>query len=94
MRAMGSNWMWLVPLVAAVGHALRWIAPDASLRQVKIPAAFVVLYALYAVVLARAGAAGMLVALIIVEIALRLFRRSRPQPPPGRRGGGIERLRR
>lgn len=91
---MSSNWMWLVVLAAAAGHALRWVAPDAPARSVRIPAAFAVLYVLYAIVLARAGLAGMLVALVIVEVILRLFRRNRPQPPPGRRGGGVERLRR
>jgi hypothetical protein len=81
---MSSNWMWLVVLAAAAGHALRWVAPDASARALKLPAAFAVLYVLYAVVLARAGLAGMLVGLVIVEIVLHLVRRSRREVRPRR----------
>jgi hypothetical protein len=88
---MASNWMWLAVLAAAAGHALRWVPGDAAMRTVKIPATFALLYVVYAVVLARAGVAGMLVSLLIVEVLLRLFRRRRPQPP-ARGGGGVRRL--
>jgi hypothetical protein len=87
---MGSNWMWLVVLAAAAGHALRWVPGDATMRTVKIPATFVVLYVVYAVVLARAGLTALLVAFVIVEILLQLVRRRRPEPPA--RGGGVRRL--
>jgi hypothetical protein len=89
---MSANWMWLVVLAAAAGHALRWVPGDAAMRTVKIPATFALLYVLYAVVLARAGLTGMLVALLIVEVLLQLARRRRPEPPARGGGGGVRRL--
>jgi hypothetical protein len=89
---MSSNWLWILVLVAAVAHAPRWVPGDAALRQVKLPAAFVVLYVVYAVVLMRAGLVALLVAFLIGEVLLRLFRRSRPEPPARGRGGGTARL--
>jgi hypothetical protein len=81
-----SNWMWFVILAAALGHALRWVPGDATARQLKIPAVFVVLYAAYAAVVARGGLVGLLIALLIVEILLQLYRRSRPERPASRGG--------
>lgn len=77
---MSGNWVWAVVLVAAAGHALRWVPGNASMRPVKIPATFAVLYVLYAVALAMGGLAGILVALVIVEVALQLVLRRRPVP--------------
>ena len=91
---MSSNWLGLAVLVVAVAPAPRWVPANAAMRQVKIPATFTLLYVVYAVVLARAGFAGMLVALVIVEVLLRLARRRWPEPPPRRGGGGAARLRR
>lgn len=79
---MSANWMWGVILVAAAAHALRVVPAAAELRQLKIPGAFAVLYVAYAIALSRAGFAGLLVAMLIVEVLLQLYRRSRPQPPP------------
>ena len=72
---MGANWMWLVLLAAALAHAVRWIPADAPSRGVKMPAAFAVLYAIYAVVVSLGGPFALLVALIVVEVLLQLYRR-------------------
>jgi len=90
---MSSNWMWVVILAAAMGHALRWVPASAAARPLKIPAAFVVLYAVYAVVVARGGMVGLLIALLIVEVLLQLYLRSRPERPASRGGDAVRRRR-
>lgn len=81
---MSGNWIWVGALAAAAGHALRWVPANAAMRSVKIPATFAVLYVLYAVALASGGLAGILAALLVVEVALQITLRRRP-PPPGPR---------
>ncbi len=74
---MGSNWMWVVILAAAAGHALRWVPPRAAARQLKIPATFVLLYVVYAAALGRGGLVGFVLAVLVVEVLLQLSRRRR-----------------
>lgn len=76
---MGANWMWLLVAVAAASHALRWVPGRTSLRQVKIPAVFVVLYVIYAAALGQGGPVALVLSFLIVEVALHLWRRYRPQ---------------
>jgi hypothetical protein len=83
---MSANWMWGVILVAAAAHALRVVPATAPMRQLRIPGAFAVLYVAYAVALSRAGFAGLLVSMLIVEVLLQLHRRRRSGPSaPGAR---------
>jgi hypothetical protein len=82
-----SNWIWVLVAVAAAGHALRWVPGRATLRQVKIPAVFVLLYAIYAAALGRGGLTALVLSFLIVEVILQLVRRRRPEDPsaPGDR---------
>ena len=80
---MSGNWMWGVTLVAAAAHALRVVPAATAQRQVKIPGAFLLLYVAYAVALARGGFAGLALAMLAVEVALRIYRRRRPEAPQG-----------
>jgi hypothetical protein len=91
---MSNNWIWIVILAAAAGHALRWVPASAAARSVKIPATFAVLYVLYAVAVAAGGLTGMLVALVVVEVLLQLSRRRRTDTPASRQGGAVVRRRR
>ena len=86
---MTGNWVWVVVLGAAIGHALRWVPGNATMRSVKIPATFALLYVVYAAALAMTGLTGILVAIVIVEVALQITVRRRPQPAPGTRSPGF-----
>jgi hypothetical protein len=81
---MSANWMWLVVLAAAVGHAPRWVPATAASRSLKIPATFAVLYVLYAAALALGGLAGILAALLVVEVLLQITLRRRKRLAAGR----------
>ena len=77
--------MWVVLLVAAAAHALRWVPARATARQLKIPATFAVLYVVYGAALALGGLTGLVLALLVVEVALQIVRRRRP-PEDSRAG--------
>lgn len=72
---MSANWMWVLVALAAAAHALRWVPGRASLRQLKIPAVFALLYVLYAAALGRGGFTALVLSLLIVEVLLQLSRR-------------------
>jgi hypothetical protein len=88
---MSGSWMWIVVLGAAAGHALRWVPGNTTMRTVKLPATFALLYVVYAVALAAGGLAGIVIAVVIVEIALRLVL---TRPAPGDRRDQVVRRRR
>jgi hypothetical protein len=79
---MSANWMWGVILVAAAAHALRWVPAAAAARHLKMPATFALLYVLYAVALYAGSFAGLLVAILVVEVLLQLSRRGRREAAP------------
>lgn len=78
--------MWVVVAVAAAAHALRWIPARASTRQVKVPAAFALLYVIYAAALGRGGPIALVLSFLIVEVVLQLWRRRTQAAGPS--GGG------
>jgi hypothetical protein len=88
-----TNWMWLVIFAAAAGHALRWVPPDAAARTVKIPAAFAILYVVYAIALAAGRMQGLLLAFVAVEVLLQIVKR-RWKSAGSSSGEGRGRLRR
>lgn len=67
--------MWVVIAAAAAGHALRWVPGRTTLRQLKIPAVFALLYVIYAAALGRGGFTALVLSILIVEVLLQLWRR-------------------